>query len=82
MARRSDSNTSERSPCVQVVPASRADFDLDGDVDEGNYATFAGCMTGPMSGPPTKGCEPADLDGDTDVDLNDAAMFIFEFTGE
>jgi hypothetical protein len=50
---------------------SPADLDLDGDVDAGDYRTFAGCLTGAGIGPASTCCLKADLDQDGDVDLGD-----------
>lgn len=66
-----------------VPPAGYGDFDGDGDVDLGDFATFSQCFGG--SGlPPAGGCPPgvdADSDGDGDVDLTDFAAFSQNFTG-
>jgi hypothetical protein len=63
-----------------VTPTDRFDFDVDGDVDLADYATFAGCADGP--GAPHDGsfsCNHADADADGDVDLADAAEFTRRF---
>ena len=49
------------------------DMDCDGDVDLGDYALFADCLTGPDVAYPT-GCVYADLDSDENVDLADFAF--------
>ena len=41
------------------------------DVDQDDVAFFESCATGPMVGPPSPGCERADLDADNDVDQSD-----------
>ena len=63
-------------PASKLCPSLPADFDLDGDVDDENYVTFFDCVTGPMNGPLTKGCDLADLDDDVDVDLEDFRLFL------
>lgn len=50
------------------------DFDLDEDVDADDLAFLMDCATGPSLGPPTAGCEAADLDGDDDVDQSDFGL--------
>ncbi len=52
----------------------RGDWDEDCDVDLGDHAIIAGCLTGPGAAP-LEGCELTDLDGDGDVDLGDVAVF-------
>jgi hypothetical protein len=46
------------------------DADCDGDVDAGDYAALAACLTGPGT-PPVPACTRFDGDSDDDVDLND-----------
>ncbi len=62
-----------------VLPA---DIDGDGDRDLDDFAGWSGCMTGPDAGPAVTGCEPYDLDFDTDVDLGDYQAFQRIFQGE
>jgi hypothetical protein len=50
------------------------DLDGDGDVDLGDHAVLADCMSGPNQ-PFGPGCAPADADTDGDVDLADHARF-------
>jgi len=64
------------------------DFDVDGDVDLVDYATFFECANGPNKAPnptppPTidQCLEAFDADFDGDVDLNDISAFALEFTG-
>jgi hypothetical protein len=54
---------------------AKADFDLDGDVDQVDFGCFQACMTG--SGPTQidPSCESARLDGDADVDQLDLELF-------
>ncbi len=59
---------------------SPADFDLDGDVDVVDHQKFTSCLAGPGVVVAPIGCsstdfEAADLDHDSDVDLDDAAAF-------
>lgn len=59
------------------------DFDLDGDVDLGDFAVFSQCFAGAFN-PPAVTCPPgvdADCDDDGDVDLGDFAVFSQNFTG-
>ena len=69
---------------LQVLPDG--DFDDDGDVDLDDYEEFLACLNGPNVTTPPAGCSPeqfvrADLDGDDDCDLADAAAFAGRFTG-
>jgi hypothetical protein len=62
------------------------DVDGDGDVDLGDFATFAMCYYGAGVTFPPPGCstdefETCDFDVDADVDLNDFATFAINFTG-
>lgn len=51
--------------------------DMNGDcaVDAGDLLMFTTCGTGAAMGPPDPVCEPADLDGDDDVDQDDFGLF-------
>ncbi len=69
----------DRVEFVAQVP-DPGDLDGDGDVDEIDYNTLAGCYTG-SDGSIDSGCRRADLDGDADVDLVDFATFQTLFTG-
>ena len=67
-------------------PFLPGDFDLDGDVDLSDFATFALCYAGAAVTTPPPGCtteefETTDLDGDLDVDLSDFATFALNYTG-
>ncbi len=55
-----------------------ADLDLDGDVDDADFALFFAAFSGP--GVPT-GNPAADLDGDTDTDDADFGLAFAAFTG-
>jgi hypothetical protein len=72
-------NTTFVGPFTTLVP----DFDVnaDGHVDLIDYATLAGCLTGPDGGLATPGCADDDGDNDLDVDLLDAAEFQVAFSG-
>jgi hypothetical protein len=70
---------------VYTVTWYRVDLDDDGDVDLGDFATFA-LYYGFQEGEPMPGGEASvfarcDLDGDGDVDLADFATFALDFTG-
>ena len=54
------------------------DLDDDGDVELTDYQIFYSCMDGPSSGVPTD-CDQADLQRDSDVDLQDLAAFLIAF---
>ncbi|UCG33079.1 MAG: hypothetical protein JSU68_00315 [Phycisphaerales bacterium] len=67
-------------------PGECGDLDSDGDVDLGDFATFAVCYYGSAVTIPPPGCSPdefadADCDGDGDVDLGDFATFALNYTG-
>ncbi len=62
-----------RSVSARLVSLA-ADFDNDGGVGFGDYASLEACMTGPDQ-LLTGGCEPSDLDLTGDVDLADFAAF-------
>jgi len=57
-----------------VIVFSKADFDLDGDVDLEDFGDFQACLSGD-SRPYEPGCENTDLDTDDDVDLADFGVF-------
>ncbi len=66
-----DASNVERQVTVTItVETVSPDFDLDGDVDMGDFGMYQRCLSGPGQHP-AAGCEYADLDGDNDVDLND-----------
>jgi exo-beta-1,3-glucanase (GH17 family) len=65
---------------VTRTPPAPGDFDLDGDVDPGDFAAFLACITGP-SLPRTSGCTAADFDSDNDVDQRDFGVFQRCFSG-
>ncbi|HOB75109.1 MAG TPA: NHL repeat-containing protein [Phycisphaerae bacterium] len=58
----------------------QCDFDGDGDVDQGDYALFEPCLSGPMV-PLANGCEKFDLDRDGDVDQSDYGQMQVRFSG-
>jgi hypothetical protein len=57
-----------------------ADIDRDHDVDEADYALFAGCYNGAGNQYPPQ-CKRADFDLDNDVDGDDYAYFASCFNG-
>ncbi len=61
-----------------VDPTDPADLDLDGDVDDADFALFFAAFSGP--GVPT-GNPAADLDGDNDTDDADFGLAFAAFTG-
>ncbi len=68
--------------------AGTADFDRDGDIDLGDYAPFAACITGPCESGSCAAplyesacCAIADLDFDNDVDVTDYGILQSAFGG-
>ncbi len=57
-----------------------ADFNGNGLVSLAEYTAFRPCLAGPQSAPELA-CEPADLEGDGDVDLRDAGILFDTYTG-
>ncbi len=64
----------------QVRVVSRADFDLDDDVDLEDFGFLQKCYSGSTI-PYAPGCGPADIDGDGDVDQADYNLFKSCLTG-
>ncbi|MGB9624798.1 MAG: carbohydrate-binding domain-containing protein [Phycisphaerae bacterium] len=62
---------------------SAADFDMDGDVDLGDFNHFQECFNGPNRPPKASStyCDDADTDSDMDVDLGDFNTFQSCFNG-
>ncbi len=56
-------------------PTPAADFDVDGDVDALDYATFQACALGPEISQTDPACLAARLDADDDVDGNDFGIW-------
>ncbi len=56
------------------------DFDADGDRDLADYGSFQNCFTGPGISP-IPPCEPGDLDGDNDDDLDDLVHLVANMAG-
>jgi hypothetical protein len=59
---------------------SKMDFDIDGDVDQSDFAHLQNCFSGPGI-PLGTGCGDADTDGDGDVDNTDFSTFLPCLTG-
>lgn len=68
-------------PYLEATFDLPGDYDDDADVDVGDFAHWADCMTGPDNGPCDDDCGPFYFDGDTDIDLKDFAAFQSAFTG-
>jgi len=66
---------------IPECPAVPADYDNDCDVDQGDYALFEACASGPDV-PYIGDCGHADLDTDGDVDEADFAVFQRCLSGE
>ncbi len=78
-----DAGDVEAATCLAGgVPAEMCcwpgDLDDDGDVELTDYQIFHSCMDGPSSGVPMD-CDQADLQRDSDVDLEDLAGFLIAF---
>jgi hypothetical protein len=58
-------------------PARLGDADGDGEVGHDDYLVLSGCYAGVFE----PGCEVMDFDGDSDVDLGDAASFFAIYDG-
>jgi hypothetical protein len=61
---------------VSGPPVVPGDFNDDSDVDQEDFGHLQICLTGTGGGSPAPGCEDANLDGDNDVDGNDAVKFL------
>jgi len=75
------SDTSGQSPPVTIritliVLAAPGDADADGDVDQEDFGRFQVCLTGDGVVQTELDCQWALLDGDTDVDADDLALFV------
>lgn len=67
---------------VNTIPVPGwGDMDSDADVDLIDQAGFVGCLSGPGGGYAAQDCANADIDGDEDVDLQDARLLQTVFTG-
>lgn len=66
---------------LRFPPPLRADTDGDDDLDLVDYASFQGCMTGPVQTQLTPPCNGFDLDHDYDVDGQDFSTVQRLFTG-
>jgi len=56
-------------------PHRRADFDLDGDIDQSDFGYLQACLSGSNTPQAESRCWFARLDGDDDVDQGDLALF-------
>ncbi|MCP4249648.1 MAG: DUF1566 domain-containing protein [bacterium] len=67
---------------VRVVrgPFCPADLDVDGDIDDSDFALFAACLGGPNVAVPGS-CDGADFSGDGDADLADFQVLQAAFSG-
>lgn len=63
---------------VASIPPTLADCTGNHRVDLGDYSIWLTCLNGP-TGILARGCECADLDGDSDVDLQDAAIHNLQY---
>jgi len=61
-------------------PAIPADYDVDCDVDQADFALFEACTSGPDISRPAY-CADMDFDSDNDVDQDDFATFQRCFSG-
>lgn len=68
-------SANSNAAALTVLEPVPGDFDLDGDVDADDLASFAACATGPEIVQADANCVKARLDGDSDVDMNDFAIF-------
>ena len=62
-------------------PASPADFDADGDVDQADFGLIQRCLIQPGHPQTDPACALARLDPDVDVDSDDLAMFHLCYSG-
>jgi hypothetical protein len=69
----SDSTTSAPVTIEVRVPG---DFDQDGDIDQPDFGHLQECLTGAGIDQTDPDCQDAKLDGDSDVDIDDVAIFI------
>ncbi|HSW44392.1 MAG TPA: hypothetical protein VLM89_02350 [Phycisphaerae bacterium] len=72
--------TSSTCNTVTCCPIPFADVDLDGDVDQVDFAAFQVCYTGSGGSIPS-GCACFNRDGDSDVDVADFTAFNKCYTG-
>jgi predicted amidohydrolase len=64
----------------QVLVASRADLDNDGDADQADFGLFQRCLSG-SGGGYGEGCAPADLNSSGDINQIDFNLFYSCFAG-
>ncbi len=61
-------------PSMVIYDSIAGDFNHDGDLDVNDLSFLASCMSGPGTRPAT-GCSVCNLNGDSDVDLEDFQIF-------
>ncbi|MDM8008983.1 MAG: hypothetical protein QUV05_22820 [Phycisphaerae bacterium] len=67
---------------ISITPRnSRADFDIDFDVDQEDFGHFQACISGPGIEQSASACLDAKLDADEDVDRDDFELFAGCLTG-
>lgn len=65
----------------QTTVRSKLDFDCDGDIDLGDFGHMQACLSGQLIPQADSECQDAILDGDTDVDTADVAVFLSAMKG-
>jgi hypothetical protein len=74
-------SASSNEAALTLAGATYGDFDLDADVDLGDFAYFQMCFNGPNRSHGQSGCDKVDWDSDGDVDLSDFGRFQACFNG-
>jgi hypothetical protein len=78
----SDGQSFDTSKSVNVGTPIPADFDHDGDIDQGDFGFIQACLGPAGYANPYPACAPAELDADEDVDQDDLNLFLQCMTGE